>query len=298
MQSQPFLYLIGGPTASGKTHFALDLARRVNGEIINGDSMQVYHQLTLLTARPTHMHGIPHHLYGVLKGNDIGSVAWWYERACALIQEIQDRGKTPIVVGGTGLYLRALTHGLSPIPLIPDTIRHQARQLAETLSEDDFFALVSQEDPQIIGVIHKNDTQRLTRALEVRRATHKSIRDCQGRPKKIIDVPYRFLVLLPPREVLYSQINERFIHMIETGAIQEVENLLAKSLNPDVPILKAVGVPEIKKYLDGFLLRDDMILQGQQSSRQYAKRQITWFTHQVPEAHILHSPKNFDLLEL
>lgn len=283
------IYIIGGPTASGKSDYALDLAKQVDGEIINGDSMQLYSHLHIMTARPTEMHDIPHHLYGVLEGNQISSLGWWYEAACKVIQEVQSRGKFPIVVGGTGLYLRALTRGLSPVPDIPEPIRLETRHLAQTLSEEDFFALVSQEDPKIKDVLHPHDTQRLTRALEVVRATHTSIQDCQGQPKKILDFEYQYVVLLPPRDVLYKRINDRFIRMVENGALNEVGNLLAQKINPDSPILKAVGVPEITEYLKGFISLDQAIAQGQQSTRRYAKRQTTWFTRQVPEAEMKHS---------
>lgn len=282
------IYIVGGPTASGKSAFALDLAKRVDGEIINADSMQLYHHLHILTARPTDLHDIPHHLYGVLQGNEISSLGWWYEAACDTIREIQRRGKIPIVVGGTGLYLRALTCGLSAIPEIPDAIRQEARRLAQTLSEEDFFALVVREDPKIQGVLHQNDTQRLTRALEVIRATHISIQDCQGQPKKILDLNYQYFVLLPLRDVLYQRINDRFVWMVENGALKEVGDLLQQNIDLTSPILKAVGVPELTAYLQGHLSLEEAIIQGQQSTRRYAKRQITWFTRQVPEAEIIH----------
>jgi tRNA dimethylallyltransferase len=283
------IYIIGGPTASGKSAFALDLARQVRGEIINGDSMQLYCHLHILTARPTDVHDIPHHLYGVLQGNEISSLGWWYEAACQVIKDIQARGKVPIVVGGTGLYLRALTRGLSLVPEIPDAIRQEARHLASTLSEEDFFKLVVREDPKVQGMIHQNDTQRLTRALEVIRATQASLQDCQGKPRKILELDPQYLVILPPRDILYQRINDRFIWMLENGALKEVEDLLQSNIDPASPVLKAVGVPELARYLKGELSLHQAIAQAQQSTRRYAKRQTTWFTRQVPEATILRS---------
>lgn len=280
----PTIYIIGGPTAGGKSDFAVDLAKRINGEIINGDSMQLYSHLHILTARPSVTQGIPHHLYGVLIGDQISSLGWWYEEACKAIQDVLKRGKVPIVVGGTGLYLRALTQGLSPVPSIPDDIRQECRRLAHTLSEEEFYALVVKEDPKIKGILHQNDTQRLTRALEVVRATQKSILDIQGNAEKILEFPYKYTILLPPRDVLYRRINDRFVWMVEHGAIKEVENLLSQNINPDSPILKAVGVPELTKYIQGQISLQEAITQGQQVTRRYAKRQITWFTNQVPEA--------------
>jgi tRNA dimethylallyltransferase len=283
-QEKPIhIYIIGGPTASGKSDFAIDLAKRYKGEIINGDSMQLYSHLSVLTARPSQTGGIPHHLYGVLKGNEISSVAWWYQEACRVIQEVTARGKTPIIVGGTGLYLRSLTHGLSPIPEISEVIRQGARHLAQTLSAEDFFAHVVQIDPKILGAIHPNDTQRLTRAYEVMQATGVSIRDCQGKAEKRLTLDYEYYVLLPPRAVLYQRINDRFVQMIERGAVEEVKNLLAQHINPDSPILKAVGITEITQYLKGFISLEKAIELGQQATRHYAKRQITWFTRQVGE---------------
>ena len=281
------IYIVGGPTASGKSDFAIDIAKRYDGEIINGDSMQLYSHLSILTARPSEMYDIPHHLYGVLQGNEISSVAWWHQEACRVIEEVAARGKTPIVVGGTGLYLRSLTHGLSPIPEIPEAIRQEARQLAQSLSPEDFFAHVAQADPKIRGAIHPNDTQRLTRAFEVIQATGTSIRDCQGNAEKRLNLDYEYLVLLPPRPVLYQRINDRFVQMVEKGALQEVKNILAQKINLDSPILKAVGVSEIDQYLKGSITLEEAVSLGQQASRHYAKRQITWFTRQVLDAQVI-----------
>lgn len=281
------VYIIGGPTASGKSDYALDLAKRVDGEIINGDSMQLYSHLPILTACPVDRQGIPHHLYGVLQGNEVSSLGWWYGAACKVIEDIQARGKIPIVVGGTGLYLRALTQGISLISAIPDTIRQEARYLAKTLSEEAFFALVAQEDPKVQGVIHPHDTQRLARALEVVRATQSSLQDFREKTRKILDLDCQYFVLLPPRDVLYQRINDRFAWMVENGALKEVEGLLQKTLDPASPVLKAVGVPELTEYLRGRTSLDEAIAHGQQSTRRYAKRQITWFRRQVPEAKVL-----------
>lgn len=278
----PQIYIIGGPTASGKSAYAIDLAREKNGEIINGDSMQVYDHLHILTARPKDDEGIFHHLYGVLEGNQIGSLGWWYEKTCEIIQEVQGRGKVPIVVGGTGLYLRALTQGISAMPEVPETIRQEARTLAATLPEEAFYDYVLEKDPRIQGVLHQNDTQRLTRALEVVLATQTSILDIQGNPQKHLSLSYEYHVMTVPRETLYQRINDRFVWMVENGAIQEVEALRSQDITSDSPILKAVGVPELLGYLDGQQTLDQAIILGQQSTRQYAKRQITWFSRQVP----------------
>ena len=279
------IYIIGGPTASGKSDYAIHLAHQIGGEIVNGDSMQLYCHLQTLTARPTDLQDIPHHLYGVLKGNQISSLGWWYEAACRVIEDILSRGKTPIVVGGTGLYLRALTQGISPMPHIPEATRQEVRHLARTLCEEDFFKLVLKEDPKIEGILHQNDTQRLTRALEVMRTTRKSIQECQGQVQKILNLNCEYFVLLPSREILYQRINDRFISMIENGALREVEYLLQQNIDSQSPILKAVGVPELVAHLEEKIALELAILQGQQATRRYAKRQMTWFANQAPEAH-------------
>lgn len=287
------MYIIGGPTASGKSAFALELANQLRGEIINGDSMQLYHHLHILTARPSDSDTkiIPHHLYGILAENQKGSVEEWYKLTTTAIQDIQARGKTPIIVGGTGLYLRTLTHGLSPIPEISPSIRKEARLLAQSLSSQDFYTQVIHEDPKMKNVLHVNDVQRLIRALEVIRSTKVSLKDWQGHPQKKINLPYKYFLILPPRTQLYERINHRFSWMIEKGGLEEVNNLLSQKIDPTSPILKAIGVRELSRYIQGEISLSDAILQGQQSTRQYAKRQITWFTNQVTHAEIISDPK-------
>ena len=297
----PRIFIIGGPTASGKSWLALDLARRLNGEIINGDSMQAYSPLPILTAQPASGSDIPHHLYGVLSADETGSVAWWYENACKTIRDIVDRGKVPIVVGGTGLYLRTLTHGLSVIPEIPLSIRAQVRDTAKKLGKEQFYALVCHEDPKIKDTLFPNDTQRLCRALEVIRATQVSLVTHQNISHKIMEVDAQRFILLPLRSLLYERINSRFRKMVEEGALEEVKKLM--SLNPSEasPLSKAIGVPELKAYLNGEISLEVAISMGQQSTRHYAKRQITWFTRQMhlsSDTHILDSPDAMDRLEL
>lgn len=278
--------IIGGPTASGKSAFALDLAHQNDGEIINADSMQVYSHLQILTARPTleECGSIPHHLYGVLQGDEIGSVAWWYDQACDIIQDVHQRGKMPIIVGGTGLYLRTLTQGLSAIPTIPHDIRSFVHETARSLPKEEFYTFVLKRDPLIEGNLRQNDTQRLSRALEVVLATKTSIRQFQGKDVLKLPLEAKSYVLSPPRDRLYDQINQRFKLMIDQGATQEVERLLKMSLPSHCPILKAVGVPEISRYLQNEITLDEAISLAQQSTRRYAKRQMTWFRNQMAEA--------------
>jgi tRNA dimethylallyltransferase len=277
--------IIGGPTASGKSALALKIAQDLKGEIINADSMQVYNHLPILTACPPleDYDRIPHHLYGVLSGSNRGSVGWWYEEACYCIQEVHHRGKTPVIVGGTGLYLKALTHGISPIPAIQSDIRQRVVEMMETLSRQDFHDYVTFQDPKIRGKFAVNDAQRLSRALEVFLQTGQSIIDFQGKAEKKLSLDYRYYVLIPNRDVLKQRINSRLETMIQQGALTEVQQLISLGLPPSFPIMKAVGAPELTAYLTGTLTLEEAITQAQQSTQQYAKRQVTWFRHQSPE---------------
>lgn len=278
--TSPRCLLIHGPTASGKSALALTLAEKLNGEIINGDSMQVYDHLRVLTARPPDedLLKIPHHLDGVLTGDHIGSVGWWYETACALIQQINDRGKLPIVVGGTGMYLKTITHGLAQIPDISPDIRAKARSLAQT---DDFYQTVIEVDPLIAPLLHPSDHQRLTRALEVMWETGLSITHWQKQSLFHLSPRCYTIALMPERSTLYQRINNRFVTMMDTNAVDEVAHLLSSRTRVDSPIFKAVGAPEIAAYIKGTLNKEDATLKAQQATRNYAKRQNTWLRHQL-----------------
>jgi tRNA dimethylallyltransferase len=294
--------IIGGPTASGKSHLAVELADCINGEIINGDSMQLYAHLPILTAQPLFPQPIPHHLYSVLTGCEINSqtssAAWWYTTACGIIKNILERGRIPIITGGTGLYLHALSHGLSLIPEIPESIRLDVRHQVLTLDKKKFFDMVTAEDPLMKDRVNLNDSQRLARALEVIRTTRLSIVHYWQNRKKIIDLNTQYYVVMPPRPVLYERINRRFTVMVKQGALEEVRNLLKLDISSCSPLLKAIGVLELKAFLEGTITLDKAIQQGQQSTRHYAKRQITWFSKQVPHAHFLSSADDIDKLEL
>jgi tRNA dimethylallyltransferase len=277
------LLIVGGATASGKSALALQLAHELNGEIINADSMQVYEPLKILTARPTeNPEGIAHHLYGLLSKNENGSVSWWLENACPIIQDIHSRGKLPIVTGGTGLYLRALTHGLSYIPPIPDDIRLQVKQYAEKLEPEAFYNLVCQHDPLIENRLR--DSQRLIRALEVILATNQSIRKWQENTQPSLPISPLYLVVSVEREILYQRINQRLEFMVEQGALEEVANLHKTPFEETsgyYPILTAIGVKEFTQHQSGTLSLEEAIVTAQQASRNYAKRQMTWFRNQV-----------------
>ncbi len=278
--------ILTGPTASGKSAAALELADSLKGEIVNADSMQVYNHLPLITAHPSYedFQHIPHHLYGILGGIEKGSVGWWYPQACTHINEILQRQRVPIIVGGTGLYLMALLEGLAKIPPIPDALRSQVRLWAQ---EEDFYERVKSIDPESTQTLKPHDKQRLARALEVILATGKSIRHWQNLTEKLQDYRFLTLALIPERPTLYQRINDRFMHMIHQGALEEVNHFMTLNIPGDHPITKAVGLPELQGYLTGQWNLATAIEKAQQASRRYAKRQMTWIKGQFPHAQLI-----------
>jgi tRNA dimethylallyltransferase len=283
--------IIAGPTASGKSHLAIELAKEWNGEIINADSMQVYKDLSILTARPQpHEQTVPHHLYGVLSPNENSSAAWWVEQTCQLIKDCIKRGRLPIVVGGTGFYLHALTKGLSHIPDIDPSIREQARKLSCEQLVNDFAEYVYILDPLIRSHIRPTDIQRLTRALEVFLQTGISLITWQEKTTPPLSYHYEYVVIEPERSLLYDVINERFQLMVENGALKEVEKLVQLDPPPSSPIMKAIGVPELMAYLKEEISLTEAIEQAQKNTRRYAKRQTTWFRHQPRKKIVIYRP--------
>ncbi len=261
--------LIAGPTASGKSGFALDIAEKIGGEIVNADAFQVYSGLRVLTARPdeSEMRGIKHHLYGYADNFTQENVSDWVKKAAKVIPEI----KHPIVVGGTGLYLSVLMEGISPIPEISDEIREKVRQMPQ---KEVLAKLTKGEIPQ--------DIQRQKRALEVLLETGKPIEYFQNQPKqKFLEADFKTVVLLPPREKLYARIETRLIQMLGQNIVGEVQNLFSSSATGGV--MKAIGVKElidfIEKKYDLATASERILL----ATRHYAKRQRTWFKHQMPQ---------------
>ena len=281
--------IITGPTASGKTAMAIDLALKSKGEVINADSMQAYQHLPILTACPSALEksACPHHLFEVLDDTQISSAGWWTAQCLAKIDEILARGNHPIVVGGTGMYLKSLTNGLSCVPDIPDDIRMDARQQALV---DGFYDRVCALDPQVKGILKENDSQRLTRAYEVMIATGKSFFDWQK--IKPTPPPYNFkkIALIPDKPWLHDRINRRFDSMIESGALDEIKALRQRQIITDSPILKAVGVKELSAYLAGDLTLDQAKDLGKIATRQYAKRQMTWIKGQATDYDFISIP--------
>jgi tRNA dimethylallyltransferase len=280
--------LIAGPTASGKSAIAVALAHRLaetgrTGVIINADSAQVYADLQVLSARPSEdeMDGIEHRLFGAWDGAEACSAAAWAARARAEITDCHAKGLVPILVGGTGLYLKVLLEGIAPIPAIDPEVRAMVRNLPD----DNAYKLLQIEDPQRAAELDPGDRQRIARALEVKRSTGVALADWQLAKTGGIgeDVDLHPLILLPDRAWLYDRCDRRFAGMLESGAIPEVEALLARELDPDLPVMRAIGVPEIAAFLAEEITRDEMIAIGGQSTRNLAKRQFTWFRRQPPE---------------
>ena len=281
--NQPTVIIIVGPTASGKSALALALAEHYGGTIINADALQCYRDLRILTARPgfAEAQRAPHRLYGFLDAAERGSAARWRDLALVEIAAATETGSLPILVGGTGLYLRALREGLAPVPDIPPTIRSEAIALFAELGGSAFREALARLDPVSAARFPPGDKTRLTRAFEVVRATGKPIG--QWQKSAAAPAPYRFatILLTPPRAALYAACDGRFAAMIENGGLDEACALLERALNPDLPAMKAVGVPELFRHLRGEIGREAAIAAAQQATRHYAKRQMTWFRHQL-----------------
>jgi len=280
---QGAVIVIAGPTASGKSALALDLAAAYGGTIVNADSLQIYRDLRILTARPDPAAEAraPHRLYGFLDAAERGSVARWRELALGEIAASVSRGSLPILVGGTGLYLRALFDGLAPVPDVPPAIRAEAGELYRRLGGAAFRNQLAAFDPTAAARFPPGDRTRLTRAYEVVRATGVPIGEWQRRPAA--SAPYRFatVLLMPPRAALYAACDARFAAMVAAGGLAEAAALMARGLDPELPAMKAVGVPELLAHLRGESTLAEAIAAAQQATRRYAKRQMTWFRHQL-----------------
>jgi tRNA dimethylallyltransferase len=279
---KPPLALIAGPTASGKSGLALALAERTGGVIVNADSAQVYRDLPVLSAAPTpeERNRAEHRLYRFLDGSEACSAADWAARARAEISDIHSSGRLPILVGGTGLYIGTLLDGIAPVPPIDPAVREQVREATVEANR----AKLAELDPEAASRLKPGDKARIARALEVVLSTGKPLAYWQQQRGGGIgnDVELRPLILLPPRDWLYARCDERFARMVEEGAIDEVKALLARKLNPILPVMRGIGVREIGAYLSGEITREDAVAAGQQATRRYAKRQYTWFAHQPP----------------
>ena len=292
---RPSVVLVAGPTASGKSGLALALAQRFGGTVINADAMQVYRELAILTARPgpRALAAVPHRLYATLSGADPCSAGRWRALAEREIAAAQAAGRLPIVVGGTGLYLKALERGLAALPTIPEPVRAAARRRHAALGGAAFHQALAERDPVMAARLHPRDSQRLIRAWEVLEATGRSLADWQAE-QEAAATPGRFLrlTLLPERSALYRACDRRFEAMMAAGALDEVRRLAALGLDPALPVMKALGVRPLLSYLAGDLSLERALAEGQTETRRYAKRQLTWLRTQVaPGRRLGEAPK-------
>jgi tRNA dimethylallyltransferase len=273
------IILISGPTASGKSNFSIKLAKKINGEIINADSMQVYKELKILSARPNpkDYQKIKHHLYGFYSVKNNFSTGDWLKIVIKKIKEIRKRNKTPIFVGGTGLYFKALIDGLVSIPNIPIRFRNKIRALHKNLGQKKFYQKLIKLDPCSKEKINPTDTQRSIRAYEVKQFTKKSIHDWFENTKSYFDKDDFFKIYIDyPREELIQRISKRAQQMIEVGAVNEVKRFLKLKVRKDKSVNKAIGIYEIKEFLEKRKDMSDVIEKISIKTRQYAKRQSTW----------------------
>ena len=274
--------LIAGPTASGKSALAVALAERTGGTIVNADSAQLYRDLRVLSAAPSDedLGRAEHRLYGVIDGGEPCSAADWAVMARREIDAIHRQDSLPILVGGTGLYLRTLLDGIAPVPPIDPEIRRKVRNADVKANH----ARLAELDPGAATRLKPADSTRVARALEVVLSTGRTIGDWQQHRRDGIGdaITLRTLILLPPRDWLNARCDARFAAMVEQGAVEEVEALLERNLDPRLPVMRAIGVREIAAFLNGETTREQFIALGRQATRQYAKRQYTWFAHQPP----------------
>jgi tRNA dimethylallyltransferase len=284
MSNRPIL--IAGPTASGKSALALMLARERDGVVINADSMQVYADLRVITARPTVQEEAlaPHRLYGHVDGAVNYSVGRYVEDAAQVLAEVRDAGQTPILVGGTGLYFKALTEGLSDIPPVPQDVRDAVRSLCEGRESAALHELLQERDPEGAAKLRPSDRLRIMRALEVQAATGRSIRSFHDEkvPGPLADADAIKLFLAPDREALRARIDARFAEMMGQGALDEVARLMARGLDPMLPVMRAHGVPGLIAHLRGEVSLEEAVTRAQNDTRAYAKRQFTWFRNSMP----------------
>jgi tRNA dimethylallyltransferase len=279
--------LIAGPTASGKSALALELAQKTAGVVINADSMQVYRDLRVITARPRPEEEakVPHRLYGHVDAAVNFSAGHWVAEAAGVLAEVRAQNRLPIFVGGSGLYFKALTRGLSAVPPIPPAIREGVRARLERDGVEALHAELVQRDRATAERLKPRDRTRIARALEVVEATGRSLTDWhrEGLPPLLPSGEFSALFLAPDRDQLYARIDARYDAMLATGALEEVAALAARHLDPLLPAMKAHGVPALIEHIRGEITLAEAAAIGRANTRQYAKRQFTWFRHQLPE---------------
>lgn len=286
MSEKHDIHIIAGPTASGKSARALEQAEKLNGVIINCDSLQIYDGLQILTAQPPveDLKQAPHKFYSHLHPNETCSAGNWREIVEPLIHETLSEGKTPIIVGGSGLYIRALTDGLSPMPDVSQDIRDKTMALYDELGAEEFYHQLQRRDPEMASRFHINHKARIVRAWEVLEATDKSLAEWQKltRLKPPKNWNFKIEVIIPERPILHQRCNDRFEWMLKNGALEETEAFSKREdIHHNVPLLKALGYKELLSYINGEASKEEAIEKAQARTRQYAKQQITWFKNQI-----------------
>jgi len=282
---QKDILIIAGPTASGKSAMAMDVAEKFNGTIINADSMQIYADLRIITARPTIADEtrVPHMLYGALDGCEVCSAQRWRDMALDAIEHVLAEGRLPIICGGTGMYLKTLTEGMSPIPDIPEELRREVRQRLDEIGSSALHGELAEIDTVMADRLNAADSQRVARALEVIKATGRSLAKWQDDPPVGPPSHLKFttIALVPPRDILYERCDRRFGEMLKLGALGEVEKLMQRSLDTALPVMRALGVPELIAYLKDEMSLEEAEIKACTLTRRYAKRQNTWINNQI-----------------
>jgi tRNA dimethylallyltransferase len=285
----PTIHIIAGPTASGKSALAIERAIELNGAIVNCDSRQIYDALPLLSAQPSDKDkdAAPHHLYGFIHPNETVSAGSWREMAMPLIQNLLDEGKTPIITGGNGLYIKTLMEGISPIPEVPAEIRLRAVERQKELGNPAFHAELEKRDPATAALYHPMHTARLIHAWEILEATGKPLAEWQALPKSAPPADWMFdiTIVMPERAKLYARCNKRFIQMLDMGAMEELEAFDRRvdlgEISRDSVMIKTVGASALRDLREGRITKEETITLAQTETRQYAKRQMTWFRNQI-----------------
>ena len=281
---------IAGPTASGKSAFALDVARAMDGEIFNADALQVYSDLQILSARPTRdeMGDIPHHLFGHVSGAVRYSTGQWLREIEPRILDSLARGKTPVLVGGTGLYFRALLQGMADIPAVPP----ETSMASQAMLDEQGIAALRREaerlDPRAAARVLGDDPQRLLRIVDVATGTGRPLSDWQAETHPVVPLRFaRYCVLMPPRDKLYAKIDARYDAMLRGGGLEEARAIFAKDFDETLPVMKAIGLRQLRSYFNGLTSLDEAVETAKRESRRFAKRQTTWFRNQPPKAEML-----------
>lgn len=288
---------IAGPTASGKSAYAVSIAKAVGGEVINADALQVYSDLRILSARPMQdeMQCVPHHLFGHVSGAVRYSTGAWLREVEPLILNCLARDKAPILVGGTGLYFRALLEGMADIPSVPIAVQTETKALFEEQGIPALRDIAQMLDPLATSRVLGDDPQRLQRILNVARGTDRPLSVWQAETYPIVPSRFaRYCVLTPPRETLYARINERYEAMLRGGGLEEAKSVFGKQLDDSLPMMKAIGLRQLRSYFNEPSSLDEAVEDAKRESRRFAKRQMTWFRNQPPKGLMLETDSDRD----